>query len=101
MSILKTLMKIMNNVSNHTPEHPTSRQNFGDAPGQTPKLMMTLCHMAKYLSHVCFPVIVNTLSDVTSRSIWAIFCLLLKALPNYDIWILPYFLFVGNCNTEM
>ena len=24
--------------------HPTSRQNFGDAPGQTPKLILTLCH---------------------------------------------------------
>ena len=23
--------------------HPTSRQNFGDAPGQTPKLILTLC----------------------------------------------------------
>ena len=24
-------------------KHPTSRQNFGDAPGQTPKLILTLC----------------------------------------------------------
>ena len=24
--------------------HPTSRQIFGDAPGQTPKLILTLCH---------------------------------------------------------
>ena len=24
--------------------HPTSRQNFGDGPGQTPKLILTLCH---------------------------------------------------------
>ena len=23
--------------------HPTSRQNFGDGPGQTPKLILTLC----------------------------------------------------------
>ena len=23
--------------------HPTSRQNFGDGPGQTPKLIPTLC----------------------------------------------------------
>ena len=25
-------------------KHPTSRQNFGDGPGQTPKLILTLCH---------------------------------------------------------
>ena len=24
-------------------KHPTSRQNFGDGPGQTPKLILTLC----------------------------------------------------------
>ena len=24
-------------------KHPTSRQNFGDAPGQSPKLILTLC----------------------------------------------------------
>ena len=24
-------------------KHPTSRQNFGDEPGQTPKLILTLC----------------------------------------------------------
>ena len=24
-------------------KHPTSRQNFVDAPGQTPKLILTLC----------------------------------------------------------
>ena len=23
--------------------HPTSRQSFGDGPGQTPKLIVTLC----------------------------------------------------------
>ena len=26
-------------------KHPTSRQNFRDAPGQTPKLILTLCRM--------------------------------------------------------
>ena len=26
-------------------KHPTSRQNFGDGPGQTPKLILTLCHI--------------------------------------------------------
>ena len=25
--------------------HPRSRQNFGDGPGQTPELILTLCHM--------------------------------------------------------
>ena len=24
-------------------KHPISRQNFGDGPGQTPKLILTLC----------------------------------------------------------
>ena len=27
--------------------HPTSRQNFGDGPGQTPKLILTLCRKTK------------------------------------------------------
>ena len=42
-------------------KHPTSRQNFGDAPGQTPKLILTLCH-----THCCqvllksFPCFLNT-----------------------------------------
>ena len=25
--------------------HPTNRQNFGDGPGQTPKLILTLCRI--------------------------------------------------------
>ena len=25
--------------------YPSGPQNFGDAPGQTPKLILTLCHM--------------------------------------------------------
>merc|ERR1711894_861767 len=31
-------------------KHPTSRQNFGDAPGQTPKLILTLCHTIHWVS---------------------------------------------------
>ena len=31
--------------------HPTSRQNFGDGPGQTPKLILTLCHMSWISAH--------------------------------------------------
>ena len=27
---------------------PTGRQNFGDAPGQIPKLILTLCHISFY-----------------------------------------------------
>ena len=38
--------------------HPTSRQNFGDGPGQTPKLILTLClksntQKGKYLVLFC------------------------------------------------
>ena len=29
---------------------PTGRQNFGDAPGQIPKLILTLCHMMYMIS---------------------------------------------------
>ena len=29
-------------------KHPTSRQNFGDGPGQTPKLIQTLCLIIYY-----------------------------------------------------
>ena len=29
--------------------HPTSRQNFGDGPGQTPKLILTLWHTTMLL----------------------------------------------------
>ena len=32
-------------LSDRNLKHPTSRQNFGDAPGQTPKLILTLCPM--------------------------------------------------------
>ena len=36
--------------SDHNFMHPTSRQNFGDGPGQTPKLILTLCHRMIFVS---------------------------------------------------
>ena len=33
---------------------PTDRQNFGDAPGQIPKLILTLCHIT--LNKMLFPI---------------------------------------------
>ena len=32
---------------------PTGRQNFGDAPGQIPKLILTLCHKMYFQGAYC------------------------------------------------
>ena len=34
---------------------PTGRQNFSDAPGQIPKLILTLCHMSSSLVDLVRP----------------------------------------------
>ena len=39
-------------------KHTTSRQNFGDAPGQTPKFILTLCHMVQRLE-------IDTIDDIS------------------------------------
>ena len=33
-------------------KHPTGCQNFGDAPGQTPKLILTLCPIKLLASYI-------------------------------------------------
>ena len=38
-----TYLSLVLPPSDRNLKHPTSRQNFGDAPGQTPKLILTLC----------------------------------------------------------
>ena len=42
---------------------PTGRQNFGDAPGQIPKLILTLCHMRRALC--CGVIIIFIIISIT------------------------------------
>ena len=40
-----TDLSVVLSPSDRNLKHPTSRQNFGEAPGQTPKLILTLCRI--------------------------------------------------------